>query len=681
MIDLTAPNTTIDSSPADPSADTTPDFTFSSSEGGSTFECRIDGGTWTSCASPHTIAPALTGGSHTFDVRATDAQGNTDASPASYTWTVDLTPPNTTIDSSPADPSSDTTPDFSFSSSEGSSTFECRLDAGSWSSCTSPHAISPALTGGSHTFEARATDQVGNTDATPASYTWVVDLTAPTTTIDSNPADPSGDATPTFAFSANEGGSTFECRIDGGGWNSCSSPETLGTLGAGSHTFEVRATDIAGNTDATPASYTWMIDLTAPNTTIDSAPPAMDNDATPSFTFSSSEGGSTFECRIDGGTWTSCTSPHTVSPALAEGSHTFDVRATDPVGNTDPSPASHTWSVDLGPPTVTISSPTTYLNGSDPSTYPVAASSPDGDVTHVDFYECSNGSTDCATGTWTQFGSDNSAPYSADWSTPGTDGPKAIRAVAVDAGSNTGEHVRTITIDRIGPTGVTVSYPNNYVFGSIAISTDNGTDPDVNAASGALERRTGDLADDSCSGYGGWVAASSPDTVATGKCAQYRYRLADNAGNWTTATSSNEAKSDTNAPTSIQADPGANLRQTISLTAVASDTGGSSLASVAFQHRPSSGGSWTTITADTTSPYGTAFDTTTVADGLYDFRTVATDVAGNTETSPAVIANRRVDNTAPSATMLSPGNPVGGTVTLTSNTSDTGGSGISTVSV
>jgi hypothetical protein len=116
----------------------------------------------------------------------------------------------------------------------------------------------------------------------------------------------------------------------------------------------------------------------------------------------------------------------------------------------------------------------------------------------------------------------------------------------------------------------------------------------------------------------------------------------------------------------------------VTLTSSASDTGGSGLTSVAFQRRPAGGGSWTTINTDTSSPYGVSFDTTGVTDGLYDFRTVATDVAGNTETSPAVVANRRVDNTAPSATIVDPGNPVRGTVTLTSNTSD-GGSGIDTV--
>ena len=107
----------------------------------------------------------------------------------------------------------------------------------------------------------------------------------------------------------------------------------------------------------------------------------------------------------------------------------------------------------------------------------------------------------CTTGTWTPFGTDNTAPYSASWSTPAFDGPKAIRAVAVDAGANTGEDIRTITIDRTAPSNVTVSYPNGYVFGSYPITTANGPDADVNAASGVLEGHVGDLSSDSCSSY------------------------------------------------------------------------------------------------------------------------------------------------------------------------------------
>ncbi|MEM2160841.1 MAG: fibronectin type III domain-containing protein, partial [Candidatus Nitrosotenuis sp.] len=117
---------------------------------------------------------------------------------------------------------------------------------------------------GSHTFSVRAIDAVGNTDATPASFTWTIDTTAPDTTITSNPSNPSGSSSASFSFTSTEGGSTFECQIDGGGYSTCTSPKTYSGLSNGSHTFSVRAIDAVGNTDATPASFTWTIDTTAP---------------------------------------------------------------------------------------------------------------------------------------------------------------------------------------------------------------------------------------------------------------------------------------------------------------------------------------------------------------------------------------------------------------------------------
>ncbi|MFL5946424.1 MAG: Ig-like domain-containing protein, partial [Gaiellaceae bacterium] len=545
-----------------------------------------------------------------------------------------------------------------------------------------------SVTGGHcYRYSFTIADRVGNVSA-PVTATAKVDTASPTISL----VDPGTPVNGTVALSATAsdgatsvGQVTFEWSPAGASsWTTVSTDTTApytaswDTSGRSDGLYDLRATaiDRLSNTSA-DVIVNRRVDHTPPDTTIDSTPPSLDNDATPTFTFSSSESGSTFECRVDGASWSPCSTPHTAS-SLADGSHTFDVRATDAAGNSDASPASHTWSIDLGPPTVSITSPTSYINAADPSTYMVTATSPDGDVDHVDFFECSNASAGCSSGSWTQFDSDSTAPFAASWSTPASDGTRAIRAVAVDAALNTGAAVRTITIDRTAPSGVTVSYPDGYVFGSLAITASNGPDGDVNASTAILERQTGDLSADSCSSYAGWSPASSPDAVASAKCAQYRFRIADNAGNWTTATSGHEAKSDTAAPTSAQDDPGANLRQGITLTSAAGDTGGSGLASVAFQRRPAGGSSWTTIATDTGAPYSTPFDTTTVADGLYDFRTVATDVAGNAEASPVVVANRRIDNTAPSATMVSPGNPVRATVTLTSNTSDDG-SGIDTV--
>ena len=85
---------------------------------------------------------------------------------------------------------------------------------------------------------------------------------------------PTDGASASFAFSSSEPGSTFECQLDASGWTPCSSPKSYSSLAAGSHTFEVRATDAANNTDPTPASSSFTVagDTQAPETTIDSGP-------------------------------------------------------------------------------------------------------------------------------------------------------------------------------------------------------------------------------------------------------------------------------------------------------------------------------------------------------------------------------------------------------------------------
>jgi hypothetical protein len=92
--DQIPPNTTITSGPSAGTtiADSTPSFGFASTEPGSTFQCRVDGAPFAACSSPRTTA-ALASGAHTLRVRATDASGNTDATPASrrLTFEVDST--------------------------------------------------------------------------------------------------------------------------------------------------------------------------------------------------------------------------------------------------------------------------------------------------------------------------------------------------------------------------------------------------------------------------------------------------------------------------------------------------------------------------------------------------------------------------------------------------------------
>lgn len=185
--DTITPETTITSQPPASTAETSASLSFASSEGGSTFACKLDAASWGSCGSPKAYS-GLAAGTHTFSVRATDAAGNVDSTPATGSWTIeepapptDTTPPETTITSEPPASTTETTVSFSFSASESGSTFACKLDAASWSSCGSPKAYS-GLSVGEHAFSVRATDGAGNVDATPASASWSVQSSGSTGT-------------------------------------------------------------------------------------------------------------------------------------------------------------------------------------------------------------------------------------------------------------------------------------------------------------------------------------------------------------------------------------------------------------------------------------------------------------------------------------------------------------------
>jgi hypothetical protein len=113
--------------------------------------------------------------------------------------------------------------------------------------------------------------------------------------------------------------------------------------------------DLAGNPLASDRSWSFSTgagtapppDTTPPETFIDTGPSGTVKSRNASFTFSSSEAGSTFVCSLDSAAFSSCSSspqPQTYSN-LANGTHTFEVKATDAAGNTDPTPASRRWKV------------------------------------------------------------------------------------------------------------------------------------------------------------------------------------------------------------------------------------------------------------------------------------------------------------------------------------------------
>jgi large repetitive protein len=245
------------------------------------FQCRVTPNVQTnfqSCTSGVSFNPSADG-TYTFQVRAVDWSGNMSAAQF-LSWTVDKTAPTVGITSGPYafSFSNDPSPTFGFSRGDAVSV-QCSLDGAPFGPCTGSTSQSYSnLSDGSHTFQLKATDAVGNTGQT--NRTWTIDTVAPNTTLDPNvgpaPNTTTQDNDPVFQFSSNDAGATFECNLTGPGMTSntftaCNaSPGTSpGTftksypnLKDGSYTFKVRAKDQATNVDISPEQRTWTINNT-----------------------------------------------------------------------------------------------------------------------------------------------------------------------------------------------------------------------------------------------------------------------------------------------------------------------------------------------------------------------------------------------------------------------------------
>lgn len=162
-----------------------------------------------------------------------------------------------------------------------------------------------------------------------------------------------------FSFSAGTAGEQvsgvgFVCSLDSSEFRECKPPLILKKLSDQRHVFLVSAMDASGTlVDDSPAKFVWTVDSTPPDTVFSAVPRRFTNEKSAFFGMKSNEEGTTFECSLDRQTFAACESP-LILPDLAEGDHRFDVRALDGAGNADPTPASHTWTVDLVPPDTVI---------------------------------------------------------------------------------------------------------------------------------------------------------------------------------------------------------------------------------------------------------------------------------------------------------------------------------------
>lgn len=306
---------------------------------------------------------AVYGGDSEFDASTSHAQ--------------DLDIAATTLDAGPAEGAT-TGPaaTFAFSNADPTVRFQCRLDSGVWTPCTSPQGYT-GLAEGAHSFQVQAT---GRSYVTEPVITrgFTVDGTLPVTTISGGPEALTASTQASFTLTADETGVTFECSLDSAPLSPCPEPLTYTGLADGTHVLAARATDAQGNVEATPVTYTWTVSSEIPSA------PAITSDTTTatgaSFGFSGTPG-ATFSCSLDGAPAAPCTSPQGYV-GLAAGAHTFAVTQTDALARTS-APAALAFTL-TGSPVPALPAPPTPGPAASPIMAPAITTSSFG-TTSADF--------------------------------------------------------------------------------------------------------------------------------------------------------------------------------------------------------------------------------------------------------------------------------------------------------
>jgi hypothetical protein len=570
--------------------------------------------------------------------------------------------------------------------------------AGTWTTActdsTSPYSCSwdsTTVTDGLYDFRAFVQNDAGGSATSTAVTNRRVDNTAPTAGI-TDPGTPLRGSVSVSASGTDGGSGVANVKVQrspagAGTWTDICTDTTSpyscswDTTGVTDGLYDLRAitTDNAGNSTNSSTATNRRVDNTAPTATMTN--PGSPITGTKSFDGTSTDTGGSgvaslkFQSSPTGaGTWSDMcsdtTSPYSCSydtSALSDGQYDFRSLATDNAGNTANSTVYSGAIVDNTAPTVTMTDPGQYLKG----TITLDATAGDGAGSGVASVKIQR--SPAGAGSWTDICTDNSSPYqcaSVNTATWGGDGLYDLRAVATDnvAKTTNSAVVTNRRVDNTAPTAG-VTDPGTPLRLTVTVGA-TGTDGGSGVANVKVQRSPAgagtwtDICTDTTSPY----SCSWDTTGVTDGLYDLRAITTDNAGNTTTSATVTNRRVDNTAPTVGLTDPGSPLRQTVTLDATGTDTGGSGVLNVAIQRAPTGTSTWTTICTDATSPYSCSWNTTGVSDGGYDLRAVSTDNAGNV-TNSSTVSNRVVDNTAPTATDVQTG--VAGTTAGLPQQSDT----------
>jgi hypothetical protein len=214
---------------------------------------------------------------------------------------LDPSPISISITAPPANPTTQSTARFGFSTTDSVSAVQCQLDGSSFGPCSSPTTQTYSLLSpGQHTFTVQATDAAGNTNS--ANYTWTIG-TVPTNsspptiagaatqgaTLTASPGTWSGTPTPTYAYQ------WLRCNASGQGCTAISSAQSAGYVVAqvdvgGTLAVAVTASNGLGSPAAVSSAPTAVVAAGSSAPTNRSLP-AVSGSATQGQTLTVTQGG------------------------------------------------------------------------------------------------------------------------------------------------------------------------------------------------------------------------------------------------------------------------------------------------------------------------------------------------------------------------------------------------------
>ena len=328
-----------------PTNDTTPDYTFSSDEAGTITYGGFCSSSTTSATTGHNTITLISLNDGTYSdctVSVTDEAGNISSTLSISTFTVDITTPTISEVTSVTNPTNDSTPNYTFSSSESGTITYGGSCSSSTTSATSGNNNITLNTLSEWTYSnctITVTDEIGFVSSSLTITSFTVDLTASTLVEVTAVTTLTNDNTPDYTFSSSEAGT-----ITYGG--SCSSSTTSATTdnntitlnSLGDNTYSdctITVTDNASNS-VTLNMSSFTIDTTSPTIEEITAITPSTTDTTPDYTFSSDESGTISY----GGSCTSSTTAATVDnntitlSSLSTGTYSdCTITVTDTVGN------------------------------------------------------------------------------------------------------------------------------------------------------------------------------------------------------------------------------------------------------------------------------------------------------------------------------------------------------------